>query len=99
MKNINVQANAVGQLEIVGELSFNTVPKLRGIGCHFITKNEQPIFNLQGAIPKDNSGIALLTAWTRFAKKLGKDICFINLPNQLRDVIKLSGLEDILPIK
>ncbi len=99
MKNIEAQTNTVGQLEIVGELSFNTVPKLREIGCGFITKRERPIFNLQHTVSEDNSGIALLMAWTRFANKLGKDVCFINLPNQLRDVIKLSGLEDILPIK
>jgi phospholipid transport system transporter-binding protein len=99
MKNFDVQTNALDQLEIIGELSFNTIPKLRNIGCHFITKNERPIFNLQQVISEDNSGVALLMAWTRFAKKLGKNVYFINLPNQLRDVIKLSGLEDILPIK
>jgi phospholipid transport system transporter-binding protein len=99
MKNVDIQTNSLGQLEIIGELSFNTTPKLRNIGCHFITKNEQPVFNLQQVISKDNSGIALLTSWTRFAKKLGKTIYFVNLPNQLQDVIKLSGLENILPIK
>lgn len=99
MNNVNIQTDSLGQLEIIGELSFNTIPKLRHIGYHFITKNEQPIFNLQQVISKDNSGVALLTSWTRFAKKLGKTIYFINLPNQLQDVIKLSGLEDILPIK
>jgi phospholipid transport system transporter-binding protein len=99
MKNVDIQTNSSGQLEIIGELSFNTIPKLRDIGCHFITKNEQPIFNLQHVISEDNSGVVLLTSLTRFAKKRGKTIYFINLPNQLQDVIKLSGLEDILPIK
>ncbi|KPJ67085.1 MAG: hypothetical protein AMJ43_05965 [Coxiella sp. DG_40] len=99
MKTVDTQVNASGQLEIVGELSFDTIPKLYEISCDFIIESEQPIFNLQDAVSEDNSGIALLIACKRYANKHNKDIYFINLPNRLRDVIKLSGLESILAIK
>lgn len=93
-----IKINADNKLIIDGELSFATVIKLRIIGCKFIVEHKAPIFDLQYVVTKDISGLALLTAWTRFAKEIGKSIYFINLPPQLLDMAKLNGLKDLLPI-
>jgi phospholipid transport system transporter-binding protein len=97
--DIDIKVNKKGQWRVTGELSFTTVPKLYKTGYDLITKHENLIFDLQDIIALDNSGLALLTAWARLAKKLDKAICFVNLPNKLLDIAKLSGLEDILPIR
>lgn len=86
------------KLIIDGELSFATVPKLRIIGCKFITEHQNVTFDLQHVTTQDISGLALLTALTRCAKEIGKQIHFINLPSQLLDMAKLNGLKDLLPI-
>jgi len=86
------------KLLIEGEVSFATIPKLRIIGCEFIAKHQNIIFDLREATAKDISGLALLTAWTRFSKEIGKKIYFINLPTQLLDMANLNGLKDLLPI-
>lgn len=93
-----IKINEDNKLIIDGELSFATVPKLRIIGCKFIAEHQAPIFDLQQVTTKDISGLALLTAWTRFALEIGKSIHFINLPSQLLDMAKLNGLKDLLPI-
>jgi len=96
--NIDIKVNEKNHWQVTGELSFDSVPKLSKTGCGIITKYEHVIFDLQDVIAVDNSGLALLTTWTRFANKLDKSICFVNLPDKLLDIAKLSGLENILPI-
>jgi phospholipid transport system transporter-binding protein len=86
------------KLIIDGEISFATIPKLRIIGCKFISEHQGLVFDLEQATTTDISGLALLIAWTRFAKQIGKSIQFINLPKQLLDMAKLNGLKDLLPI-
>jgi phospholipid transport system transporter-binding protein len=97
-KRAVIKVDVDNKLVIDGEISFITIPKLRIIGCEFISSHQKPVFDLQQATTKDISGLALLTAWTRFAKKIGKSIQFINLPPQLLDMAKLNGLKDLLPI-
>jgi phospholipid transport system transporter-binding protein len=97
--DIDIKENKKGQWQVTGELGFATVPKLYKTGYDVITEHENLVFDLQDIIALDNSGLALLTAWVRLAKKLDKTISFVNLPNKLLDIAKLSGLEDILPIR
>jgi phospholipid transport system transporter-binding protein len=97
--NPNIELNKNGQWKVIGELSFDNVPKIYKIGYDIISENKEVIFDLQDIVAIDNSGLALLTAWTRYAKQLGKSIYFVNLPSKLLDMAKLSGLENILPIR
>ena len=97
--NIKIKLNEKNQWQFTGELNFDSVPKLYKNGCDIITKYKDLVFDLQNVIAVDNSGLALLTTWTRFANKLDKSICFVNLPEKLLDIAKLSDLENILPIK
>jgi ABC-type transporter Mla MlaB component len=97
-KHAVIKIDANNKIAVDGEISFVTIPKLRIIGCEFISSHQNPVFDLKQAITKDISGLALLAAWTRFAKKIGKSIQFINLPMQLLDMAKLNGLKDLLPI-
>ena len=95
--NITVKDN---KLIVTGTLSFATVPKLEKVGYNLITEFAEPVFDLQKATVVDNSGLALLIEWVKFAQqKCGKQIKIINMPNQLLDMAKISGLEHILPIK
>ena len=87
------------RFEVTGTVSFTTIPELYKLGCQFISQAAAPIFDLQKVITEDNSGLALLTAWMRFAKQSDKIIYFTNLPDKLKDMAKLSGLDKILTIK
>ncbi|HZQ73333.1 MAG TPA: STAS domain-containing protein [Burkholderiales bacterium] len=45
----------------------------------------------------DSSLLALLLAWLREAKAGGKALAFANLPEALRTIAHLYGVEDLLP--
>lgn len=97
--NPNIELNKKGQWLVIGEVNFDNVPKFYKMGYDIISENKELIFDLHDVVAIDNSGLALLTAWARFAKQLGKSIYFVNLSGKLLDMAKLSGLENILPIR
>ena len=45
----------------------------------------------------DSSALALLLAWLREAKAAGRTIGFANLPESLRTIARLYGVQDLLP--
>ena len=94
----DIKVNKAQQLQLTGELNFDSVVKLRELGCHFIMKHANPTVDFKNVIVKDNSALALLIAWIRFAKQHQKTITFVNIPKQLLDMAKLSDLENILII-
>jgi phospholipid transport system transporter-binding protein len=93
----DIQVNSVGQFLVVGELNFTTVPTLSTRGKQLISASPMPIFDLRLTSSSDNAGLALLVGWMRYAKKLNKSLRFVNLPTQLLEIAKISGLT--LPIK
>lgn len=91
--------NSPTTLALNGELNFTTTTNLYKKGYHLITNNPMTIFDLQHVTTSDNSGTALLVAWTRCAKILEKSIKFINPPAQLMSMLKLTNLQKLLPIE
>jgi phospholipid transport system transporter-binding protein len=45
----------------------------------------------------DSSALALLLAWLREAKRLGRTLTFTNLPQGLTTIASLYGVADLLP--
>ena len=86
----------MNKLEIGGELSFTTVPNINKSGLVFIKQTDNPVFDLSSVSFSDNSGVALLISWKRCAKKLNKQVTFINVPKQLMALVVASGLKEIL---
>lgn len=94
-----ITMNTCGHIIVTGHLSFATVAELNRRGCVLIQQSLIPVFDLSQVTFSDNTGVALLITWVRYAKRVGKKISFINLPKQLLDLIIASGLKEILPIQ
>jgi phospholipid transport system transporter-binding protein len=45
----------------------------------------------------DSSLLAALLAWMRHARRGEHDIAFVNLPDSLRTLARLYGVDDLLP--
>jgi phospholipid transport system transporter-binding protein len=45
----------------------------------------------------DSSALALLLAWLREAKRLGRELSLANLPEGLTTIARLYGVADLLP--
>lgn len=85
-------------VQVTGILSFATVPTLRAEGNQMIKSRAAVVFDFQNVTCDDSSGLALLTAWTRYAQQCKTNITFVHLPQQLIDIAKVSWLDKILPI-
>lgn len=44
-------------------------------------------------------GVSVLMCWLRRAEVLGKHLVVVNMPDKMRDVSRVSGLEDLLGVK
>jgi phospholipid transport system transporter-binding protein len=53
--------------------------------------------DLAGVGELDSSALALLLAWLREAKRLGRDLAFANLPQGLATIARLYGVAELLP--
>jgi ABC-type transporter Mla MlaB component len=87
-------------LLLTGLISFETVMSVYHQGLVLLqTQPKAVIIDLQGVLQGDSSILALLSAWIRYTMTQEKQITFINLPNSLKHLIQLSGLEVVFPVR
>lgn len=91
------QTGTEGHYRLAGELSFETVPALLERGERLFERERQLWIDLAGISRADSAGLALLIEWARRARQSGAAIHFINLPEQMRDIVRVSGLDNVLP--
>lgn len=94
-----IEVNSAGHFVVVGAINFVTAIQIYARGRQLIAASPKPVFDLHSVTATDNTGVALLTAWTRYAKRLNKAVLFIDLTQQLLDLVRVGGLCQILPIK
>ncbi len=84
---------------ISGELNMQTVPDpLQQVEPILSRSQGEVCFDLQAVTRSDSAGLALLVEWMQFARQRDRKLSFRNLPDQLRDIARISGLEDLLPL-
>jgi phospholipid transport system transporter-binding protein len=84
---------------ISGVLSFATVSALRDQGNQLQKNIQNPVFDFKEVTRSDSAALALLTAWARYARALGKTADFINIPPELMDIACLSRLDKVLSLR
>ena len=47
----------------------------------------------------DSAGVALLVEWLRQARAQGRELRLVHLPQQMRSIIRVAGLERLLPLE
>lgn len=81
-----------------GELTMQTVPALwQQAAAQLPPAGQAMIVDLDAVERCDSAALALLVEWMRAAGARGVEVGFRNLPRQLRDIARLTGLEDMLP--
>lgn len=88
-----------GEYWLVGELSFQTVPALVEQGARLLAETSELRINLGRVSRSDSAGVALLTEWVRLARQRGRRIHLIGLPEQMRAIVRVCGLEHVLPFE
>ena len=87
------EANAMLSLEA---LTFQSARAALEQGAQAIQAGET-VFDLAGIQAADSSGVAMLLAWQRRAQAAGQRLSFINMPDNVRKLAALYGVDSLLP--
>lgn len=87
-------AFADGRLELEGRITFETVMALdRQVRARLAGATAA---NLQSVTFMDSAGVALLVEWKRLASRSGRELSFLNVPDQAMAIARLSNALGVL---
>lgn len=96
-KAFDIQATGQGRYLLQGDLTFLTAAEALNKTGRLFKGGEALRFDLHGIERTDSAGVALLIEWVRRAGRSG-GIRFANLPEPLRAIARVSGVEHFLPV-
>lgn len=86
------------QLAISGDMLFASATRLRSEGEKLIPRMEDRITVDLSQVGRVGSvGISVLMCWLRMAQVLGKTLIFVNAPDDMLDVSRVSSLDTVIP--
>ncbi len=88
-----------GVMRLEGELSFATVPELWHATPFPPPGEGALVLDLGGVRRADSAGLALLVEWLRAARRAGRELRLRAMPEQMRAIARVSGLDRILPLE
>jgi len=87
-----------GHWSLAGELDFGSVPDLLFEVKGRVRGNGAIELDLSDVTRADSAGLALLIECMRAAARAGRSMRFINVPEQLHSIARVSGLDGILSL-
>ena len=83
-------------LHLRGELRFSNVMSVYEKSLKLVDACDHLLFDLSNLKNNDSSGLALLIEWIKLARSQKKIIRFINFPQPLYSLVRISGLEHLI---
>ena len=98
MTDGRVERGADGELLLAGVLDYQSGPALRRQGQVLIRqiKGGRISVNCSAVERSSSVGLSLLLAFTRDAQKQGDELVVTGLPEDMRELARVSGLLDVL---
>jgi phospholipid transport system transporter-binding protein len=88
-----------GTVAVAGPLTFDTVPQAFRLSAVWLQQPARSLtLNLSGVSRADSAGLALLVEWLRLAKTQGHTLAFTHVPEQMRSLIRVNGLDKVLGV-
>jgi phospholipid transport system transporter-binding protein len=92
-----LQAAAPGRLAARGPLTFATARRAREQGIAAIAAAAGPLqIDCSAVRPGDSAGLAVLLDWLAAAKRSGCSLRYLNLPQDLMALARISDVEGLL---
>ncbi len=88
-----------GRYALRGQLTFQSVPRFFTHAQGLFDGNGPVTVDLAGVTLADSAGIALLVEWQQRARAANRPLAFANIPEQVRKIIHVSGLQQIFDIR
>jgi len=88
-----------GVVEVNGQLTFQSVPQFLALTDNWLQSAAGRVtIDMHGVTHADSAGLALLIEWLQLARSAGREIVFTNMPEQMRDLIRVNGLMQVFGI-
>ena len=97
MQNCNMVIHD-NTLYLEGIINFDNAKSIMLLGCQSVANLEVININLRDLKASDSSGLAVISAWVRYAEGHKKNIKIYEMPKFLSDLGKVSGLDQMFPV-
>jgi phospholipid transport system transporter-binding protein len=95
-----IERSGENLLGVRSDLTFTSVTAVLAQSQSLLHEGSSGVvIDLADVTRADSAGLALLMQWLRIGKKLGKDIRFRHLPDQLLAIARASDLESLIPLE
>ncbi len=99
MSENGITARDNGVLEVTGQVTFQSVPQFLSYTDKWLRGDAGKVtIDMHGVTLADSAGLALLIEWLQLARSTQREIVFTNMPDQMRDLIRVNGLTQIFGI-
>ncbi|HYE36103.1 STAS domain-containing protein [Methylocaldum sp.] len=85
-----------GCYRLKGELTFATASAVLKKTLVIFKEASRLSFNLEGISRVDSAGVALLLEWLRRAEQARTELCYANLPQNVKAIARVSGIEQLI---
>ncbi len=85
------------RMVVQGDILVQEAVALRAEGEALLASLTSPVtVDLAGVGNVGSVGVSVLLCWMRKAEALGKRLVVVNMPDKMRDVSRVSGLDELL---
>jgi phospholipid transport system transporter-binding protein len=95
MNKLTLVNEGPGRFIVDGDLTFSAMDKKTVSAFAFLASNKQITLDLGKVSNADSAGLALMLEWIKHARSKRVQLRFINIPGQLLNLAKLSGLDKL----
>ena len=93
MNKLNIVNDGAGHFSVDGDLTFSAMDKKTVSSFAFLAASKEITLDLGKVGNADSAGLALMLEWIKHARSKRVQLRFINVPGQLLNLAKLSGLD------
>jgi phospholipid transport system transporter-binding protein len=93
MNRLTIVTEGPGHFIIDGDLTFSSLDKKTVNSFAFLTSAKKIVIDLGGVGNTDSGGLALLVEWLKYARGRRVQLQYRNVPEQILNLAKLSGLD------
>ncbi len=95
MNTLSIVNEGGGRFIVDGDLTFQTIDKKTANSFGFMATAKNITMDLGGVGNADSAGLALMLEWLKHANHKKVQLQFKNIPEQLLNLAKLSGLNNL----
>ena len=86
-------------VEVTGEIDIDTAPQMREVLDAAVEVGDPVVIDMQGVTFIDSTGFGVLVLVNLRAMRIGTPLALRAVPDRIRNLLGLLGLEAVLPIE